>query len=354
MPITLIVKDPAGPDLPLALDGERIVVGRGAGADVRLPDPSVSSRHATLRAQGGDYSLLDEGSSNGTWVGNTKLAPKTPRLLRDGEELRFGRVRVRVKLGAAMVAPDARLATREVAMALVLHAMQSLGDEVTPKVRVLQGRDLGEEMVLDADNAEYVIGRSEGCDLALADIDASREHLRIVRRGSVVFLIDLGSKNGTYLGTRRLPANQEVAWKAEQTVRIGATHLALYEPVAVALAQLDELPDEKIPEREIEEAASGIEAAIEAKAANSAVASESSVEAPQSTLQAEQSVPIGDDIVRYAPIFQEPSERQFAKATVNKKADPTRGIKATDLVIAIAAVITIATSIAGLLWLLKG
>src|SRR5256885_12335862 len=52
----------------LTFDGPRVVIGRGAGCDVRLPDPSVSHRHATLRTNGPAYQLVDEGSTNGTYV----------------------------------------------------------------------------------------------------------------------------------------------------------------------------------------------------------------------------------------------------------------------------------------------
>ena len=43
----------------LTFDGPRVVIGRGQGSDVRLPDPSVSTRHATIRAQGTEYAIVD-------------------------------------------------------------------------------------------------------------------------------------------------------------------------------------------------------------------------------------------------------------------------------------------------------
>ena len=61
MPVTVIVRsgDPRSTDErsspSLVFDGPRIVIGRGAGSDVRLPDPSVSFRHASLRATGSEY-----------------------------------------------------------------------------------------------------------------------------------------------------------------------------------------------------------------------------------------------------------------------------------------------------------
>ena len=42
----------AAPELSLAFDTPRLVIGRGDGCDVRLPDPSVSHRHASIRQRG--------------------------------------------------------------------------------------------------------------------------------------------------------------------------------------------------------------------------------------------------------------------------------------------------------------
>ena len=57
MPVTVVVKSGAtdgAPPLSLTLDMPVIVLGRGESCDVRLPDPSVSRRHATVRQRGGD------------------------------------------------------------------------------------------------------------------------------------------------------------------------------------------------------------------------------------------------------------------------------------------------------------
>jgi len=97
MPITVVIRSASAPsprgtgssrgdesEPSLTFDGARVVLGRGAGSDVRLPDPSVSTRHATIRAQGNDYAIVDEGSTNGTWVGGVRLMPQTPRVVKTG------------------------------------------------------------------------------------------------------------------------------------------------------------------------------------------------------------------------------------------------------------------------------
>lgn len=49
-------------------------IGRGAGNAVRLDDPSVSRRHASLSVEASGAVLRDEGSRNGTFVDGARLA----------------------------------------------------------------------------------------------------------------------------------------------------------------------------------------------------------------------------------------------------------------------------------------
>jgi hypothetical protein len=72
-----------------------ITLGRTSNNDVVLSDVQISKFHAFFRQQdGGRYELLDAGSRNGTWVGETKVAPKgDAHPVRYGDELQFGQLR---------------------------------------------------------------------------------------------------------------------------------------------------------------------------------------------------------------------------------------------------------------------
>ena len=52
--------------------------------------------------------------------------------------------------------------------------------------------------------SETTIGREAPADLVLADGGVSRQHARVVRRGSAFDLVDLGSRNGTLVNGERL------------------------------------------------------------------------------------------------------------------------------------------------------
>jgi DNA-binding winged helix-turn-helix (wHTH) protein len=73
--------------LPLVV-GENIV-GRDAGVQVRLDDPSVSRLHARIVVNGSGALLQDLGSKNGTFFDGRRLAT-TAVPLRDGSQLAFG------------------------------------------------------------------------------------------------------------------------------------------------------------------------------------------------------------------------------------------------------------------------
>lgn len=77
------------------LVGTRLLVGRAGGdvgADVEIEDASLSRRHAELVANGPAWVLRDLGSTNGTWVGDRRLAAGEPAELVSGTTLRFGTV----------------------------------------------------------------------------------------------------------------------------------------------------------------------------------------------------------------------------------------------------------------------
>ncbi len=58
----------SGPPRDIPLDGSPLMIGRGADADVMLPDPLVSRHHARLAPRGGRLVVSDLGSTNGTRV----------------------------------------------------------------------------------------------------------------------------------------------------------------------------------------------------------------------------------------------------------------------------------------------
>jgi pSer/pThr/pTyr-binding forkhead associated (FHA) protein len=324
MPITVLVRSPAGGEVRLTFDGtQSVVLGRGASCDVRLPDPSVSHRHASLRAQGTDFVVLDEGSTNGTFVGGIRVAPRTSRIVRSGDMARLGRVWIELLLDQSPVTRDVGAATRDMALALVSQALAAVGVDPTATLRVVEGRDQGVVLALAQEGRVYTLGRGAECDVPLADADASREHTQVVRRGAVITVRDLGSKNGTWLGESPVPADREVVWRPALMVRIGRTVLALEEPVGDALARIEDAPDERMPAQE------GVP----------------SPPVPAPTAEPARSIALEPGGA--APMAVVPSRAE----TAGKRS--RTGWSAADMMVMAAAIGVLALSIAGLVWLLR-
>ncbi len=71
------------------LGEEKITVGRLPDNTLQLDDGSISSHHAEIVQEGGQYHLHDLGSTNGTFVNDEQI---TDVILKHGDEVRFGRV----------------------------------------------------------------------------------------------------------------------------------------------------------------------------------------------------------------------------------------------------------------------
>jgi pSer/pThr/pTyr-binding forkhead associated (FHA) protein len=81
--------------LEWALGEDPIIIGRGRKADLTLSEPTISRTHVRVGREDGGLYMEDLGSTNGTQV-NGRREDRAP--LRDGDELRMGKLSLRVKL----------------------------------------------------------------------------------------------------------------------------------------------------------------------------------------------------------------------------------------------------------------
>jgi len=70
----LIARSPEFTGQEFDLTAPLISIGRVEGNDIVLTHPSVSSKHAELRLEGGDYRLVDHNSTNGTKVNDERIS----------------------------------------------------------------------------------------------------------------------------------------------------------------------------------------------------------------------------------------------------------------------------------------
>lgn len=73
------------------LDEDEITVGRDPRADILLDDSTVSRQHAVFRRVNGQYSVIDAGSLNGTYVNRQRV---DQAVLKNGDEIMIGKFRL--------------------------------------------------------------------------------------------------------------------------------------------------------------------------------------------------------------------------------------------------------------------
>jgi pSer/pThr/pTyr-binding forkhead associated (FHA) protein len=324
MALTIVIRSgdsptPAG----ITFDGPRVVIGRGDGCEVRLPDPSVSHRHASIRQRGTEYVVIDEGSSNGTFVGPVRLSAQAPRVLRHHDLIRVGRVWLEIRVEQAVPTVNPQATTREIALGLVAAALSAQGEDVSALVRVEAGPDAGRELRMSDVERTYVVGRAPNADLSLSDNDASRRHVELVRRGQHVCVRDLGSKNGSALGNKKLEPNRDTPWLPGVKLELGATTLALTDPLLDALRELETSSDEPMRPDE-------------------------SVDPPRG---------IDHDLVPHEPtIAQGGSAAPLADVPergASSKPRERRSLGAADLLVGLLALVVLTLSLVGLAWVLR-
>jgi pSer/pThr/pTyr-binding forkhead associated (FHA) protein len=91
----LVWTRPDGTEAAFELRPQPMLVGREEDADIQIDEPLVSRGHARIEARGDGYVVLDLGSTNLTKVNGAVVSEC---ILRDGDEVRFGRAKCRFEL----------------------------------------------------------------------------------------------------------------------------------------------------------------------------------------------------------------------------------------------------------------
>jgi hypothetical protein len=79
-----------GPTGRITLGPTPLTIGRMPGSQLLITDPQASGYHAEIRHEGQGYSIIDLGSTNGTFVNEQLLVPHVSRILFSGDQVRIG------------------------------------------------------------------------------------------------------------------------------------------------------------------------------------------------------------------------------------------------------------------------
>ncbi|QKX18113.1 FHA domain-containing protein [Microbulbifer sp. YPW1] len=160
----------------------KVTIGRASQCDLTLSDASIAKLHAEILVDGEELELRNL-AGNGQVAVNGKPVEGSCRLARND----------RVQLGErslAVVDPKVTRLKAAGAAANVSWALRANHPAIVG--RVFPVRETS------------IVGRSDECDLTFAMSHLSRRHARLEVREGLLFVVDLGSANGTYLNNQRV------------------------------------------------------------------------------------------------------------------------------------------------------
>jgi hypothetical protein len=98
--LLVLASDVLPPGAAIVLDAPEVLIGRDPNAQAMLDgDGFVSARHALVRVRGGTPTVIDLGSTNGTYVNGERIGAEIP--LEDGDEVAIGSTRMVYEPGGA-------------------------------------------------------------------------------------------------------------------------------------------------------------------------------------------------------------------------------------------------------------
>lgn len=241
----------------------RNTVGRES-ADVVLPDKTVSRMHAYVEVSEDRVVVIEDlGSTNGTMINGERLAPQSSRTVEDGDTVRFGSIRLLLKIASPTgefrddiplgempvdfdlgqvpsIIPSLALSMPALAQSEPepLGALERLfrGEPAAPvaargKLIATRGDIISEHPLPEG---VTTFGRRADCSIVLRnDPYVSSTHAQIEATGDVFQLTDVGSTNGTLFNGERLEPGKTLDLKAGDEIVIGGT-IFRFDPIAGA------------------------------------------------------------------------------------------------------------------------
>ena len=224
-------------------DRSQILLGRRGGVDVLLPHAAVSLVHARIERRGDGYVLIDDRSTNGTFVGGARLDPDRPHPLAQGDVIAIGEFRLEVAAveGDEPAAGESSVSIARRMVAEVLGVLGPGAEHPALTVAMLApGSPGGLQLAIAEVGRAYTVGRAPGCDLVLDEPTVAPEHLRVRRDYRGVTAQDLGSPYGLYVNDRY--AAGEKGLRDGDVLTVGKVRLRFTDPAEVYLRRLEQVP----------------------------------------------------------------------------------------------------------------
>jgi pSer/pThr/pTyr-binding forkhead associated (FHA) protein len=213
----------------VSFDQNIVKIGRLKENDLPLPAANVSRVHCIVTFEGGEYYLSDS-SSNGT-VLNGELVGRNRKLpLRHGDKIEIGDFVVRLVIKDIHEEFEKTTDFLQAKFAELLA--QPKAEPSIPYLLIVGGPTNGTRVELMDEMGEILMGRTPDCPVQIPSPTVSKHHARIIRRGAIIEVEDLGSANGTLVDGQPVKGVQPL--KDRDEIILGQQGIA--DPVKVVLS----------------------------------------------------------------------------------------------------------------------
>ena len=199
-----------GTGTSFALTDRRVVLGRDDACDLFVTGTGISRRHASVSPVSGGFLLRDE-SANGTNVNGVPV--RGTYLLAHGDIIGLADTEFRFEVDGmsadSMPAPDSS-ATQILDRSQVARMLGGAphGRRLSCTLVIVRGPHTGAAFELD--KPVCAIGRARHNDVKLGDESVSSSHATLLRKGTVWYVVDLHSANGTFVDGSRVSGEREL------------------------------------------------------------------------------------------------------------------------------------------------
>ncbi len=198
----LILLSDGGPEQEFELGKTRVSIGRATTNDIPLSDGRISRNQARLECAPQAITLIDLGSSNGTYVNGQRIDRIA---LQPGDLISMGGLQFRYDLAPVVQEVGMTIIDQgaDLDKALDLEVLPfAINETSQPRLVVMTPQNTWEVPLENVDSLS--IGRVDSNQLVLEHTKVSRQHAEIQRKGNLFVLRDLGSTNGTWHGDTRV------------------------------------------------------------------------------------------------------------------------------------------------------
>lgn len=209
MPQIIVTEAGHGEEAKIPLSDSESRIGRAPGSEILLGGQGISREHAKILREGEHFFLVDLESGNGTFLNGHKVQSRQKILLRHHDQitilpyhLRF--LEERGPFSESLREEEEKTDANILEVKLLKKVLDAVDADKQPSIEILSGTAQGQRFLLSDEEEELILGRDPVCQIHVPDEVISRQHAKIVRRWGGIALIDIESKNGTYLNNKRV------------------------------------------------------------------------------------------------------------------------------------------------------